>query len=182
MTPLFAILAGLTVGAAVAALTRRNLVHAALWLTAAFVGLALVYLQLGAEFVGFVQVLVYVGAVAILILFAVLLTRSGTVPAGRVSGGLPSGLGVALAVFGVLAWAIRQSPAAAAAAPGPVPPLAVKPVGEYLATDGILALQVTGLLLTSALLGAVVVALGPGRRAEPGESRGRPPSRPSPPS
>lgn len=179
MTPLFAILAGWTVGAAVAALTRRNLVHAALWLTAAFVGLALVYLQLGAEFVGFVQMLVYVGAVAILILFAVLLTRSGTVPVEWVSAGLPSGLGVALAVFGVLAWAIRQSAAASGAAPGPVPPLTVKPVGEYLATDGILALQVTGLLLTSALLGAVVVALGPGRRPEPGESRGRPGSPPS---
>lgn len=163
MTPLFAILAGLTVGASVAALTRRNLVHAALWLTAAFIGLAWVYLQLGAEFVGFVQMLVYVGAVAILILFAVLLTRSGGAPTERVSEGLPSGIGVALAVFGVLAWAIRKSPALSETASGPAPTLSVKPVGEYLATDGILALQVIGLLLTSALLGAVVVALGTGR-------------------
>ncbi len=80
MTLLFAILAGLTVGAAVAAMTLRNLVHSALSLTVSLVGLALLYLNLGAEFVGFVQILVYVGAVAILIVFAVLLTRSGEAP------------------------------------------------------------------------------------------------------
>ena len=65
----------LTVAGAVAAMRLRNLVHSVLALTLAFAGLAAVYLQLGAQFVGFAQILVYVGAVAILVVFAVLLTR-----------------------------------------------------------------------------------------------------------
>src|SRR5512146_18233 len=75
MTLTFALIAVVTIAAAVAALSLRNLVHCALSLTVAFAGLAAAYVQLGAQFVGFAQVLVYVGAVAILIVFAILLTR-----------------------------------------------------------------------------------------------------------
>src|SRR5258708_29968795 len=75
MTIAFVILAALTIAGAVAAMSLRNLVHCALALTIAFGGLAALYLQLGAQFVGFAQLLVYVGAVAILIVFALLLTR-----------------------------------------------------------------------------------------------------------
>ena len=78
MTLLFLILGVLTLAGAVAALTLRNLVHCVLALTLAFVGLAGLYLQLGAQFMGFAQILVYVGAVAILIVFAILLTRGAT--------------------------------------------------------------------------------------------------------
>ncbi len=73
----FALIAVLTVASAVAAMSLRNLVHCALTLMVAFAGLAALYLQLGAQFVGFAQFLIYVGAVAILIVFAILLTRSG---------------------------------------------------------------------------------------------------------
>jgi NADH-quinone oxidoreductase subunit J len=111
MTLAFAILAGLTVGAAVAAMTLRNLVHSSLCVTVSLIGLALLYLNLGAEFAAFVQILVYVGAVAILIVFAVLLTRSGEAPVGKVTYGLWSGIAVALTVFGALAWAISGSSA-----------------------------------------------------------------------
>src|SRR5437867_11904771 len=76
----FIIIALLTVGAAVAAMTLRNLVHCALVLTLALAGLAAFYLQLDAQFVGFAQILVYVGAVAILIVFAILLTRGSEFP------------------------------------------------------------------------------------------------------
>ena len=65
--------------AAAAAMTFRHLVHCALAMAVSFVGLAAIYLQLHAQFVGFAQILVYVGAVAILIVFAILLTRSGEV-------------------------------------------------------------------------------------------------------
>jgi len=58
----------------------RNLVHCALMLTVTFAGLAAFYLQLDAQFVGFAQVLVYIGAVAILVVFAILLTRSSELP------------------------------------------------------------------------------------------------------
>ncbi len=160
MTLAFAILAGLTVGAAIAAMTLRNLVHCSLCVTVSLVGLALLYLNLGAEFAAFVQMLVYVGAVAILIVFAVLLTRSGEAPAGRVSYGLWTGLGVALAVFGTLAWAIGGSSALKALPKdSAVPALPVKDVGDKLVGDFVLPLQVIALLLTAAMLGAVVIAM-----------------------
>jgi NADH-quinone oxidoreductase subunit J len=66
----FSIIAILTIAAAVAAMSLRNLVHCSLALTVAFAGLAAAFLQLDAQFVGFAQILVYVGAVAILIVFA----------------------------------------------------------------------------------------------------------------
>ena len=91
MTLPFSILGALTIAGAAAALTLRNLVHCVLALTLAFVGLAGLYLQLGAQFVGFAQILVYVGAVAILIVFAILLTR-GTEPIFSVELFRPHGL------------------------------------------------------------------------------------------
>ena len=97
-------------GGCVAAMSFRNLVHCALALTAAFAGLAAIYLQLDAQFVGLAQLLVYVGAVAILIVFAVLLTRDkGTEPQLIVSSSWKGSAVVVFLVFGVLAWAIRRS-------------------------------------------------------------------------
>ena len=73
----FAIIAALTLVSGIAAMSLRKLIHCALCLAVTFAGLAAMYLQLGAQFVGFAQVLVYIGAVAILVVFAILLTRSG---------------------------------------------------------------------------------------------------------
>ena len=87
-----------------AAMGLRNLVHCALSLAVTFAGLAALYLELNAEFVGFAQILVYVGAVAILIVFAILLTRgSETAPEKIYSPKWLIGLAVALLVFGVIA-------------------------------------------------------------------------------
>src|ERR1051325_3354636 len=110
MTWPFVLVAALTVGSAVSALAWRNLVHSALSLVVTFAGLAALYLQLNAEFIGFVQVLVYVGAVAILIVFAILLTR-GTEPAGPVpfTTAAPWAISIAVASFVILAGAVTQS-------------------------------------------------------------------------
>ena len=70
MTISFAIIAIIVIASGVAAMTMRNLVHCALSLIVTLGGLAGIYLQLGAQFIGFAQILVYVGAVAILIVFA----------------------------------------------------------------------------------------------------------------
>lgn len=70
----------LTAGSGVLAVTSRQVLHAALWLVVALGGLAGCYLVLGAELVALVQLLVYVGAVVVLVLFALMLTRSGSVP------------------------------------------------------------------------------------------------------
>ena len=85
----FIIIAVVTLFAAAAAMSLRNLVHCALSLVVALAGLAALYLALDAQFVGFAQILVYVGAVAILIMFAVLLRaamRRRTRPFLRLAG------------------------------------------------------------------------------------------------
>src|SRR5947209_12590619 len=99
MSITFAIIAAVTIASAVAAMSLRNLVHCALALALAFAGLAAAYLQLGAQFVGFTQLLVYVGAVAILVVFAILLTRGSESPQQSVvSAGWFTGVVVAVAV------------------------------------------------------------------------------------
>src|SRR3954470_23857397 len=113
MTPVFWILAVLTVFGALAAVTLKNTVHCALAVTVAFAGLALLFLQLDAQFAGFAQILVYIGAVAILVVFAILLTRGSDTPAGGVfSRTWFVGLLIAAAVFAVLGWAVLNSAAA----------------------------------------------------------------------
>src|SRR5215475_7381360 len=110
MTLTFAIIAMITLASAVAAMVLRNLVHCALSLSLTFAGLAALYLQLDAQFVGFAQILVYVGAVAILIVFAILLTGGSEPPKQPIfSASWCVGGAVALAVFAVLAWTIRSS-------------------------------------------------------------------------
>lgn len=156
---LFTIFAILTVAGAVAAIGLRNLVHSVLALTVAFTGLAAIYLLLDAQFVGFAQVLVYVGAVAILIVFAILLTRET-----RVATELPVGnswvasAAVVLAVFGVLAWAILRSSTSGAVVPQE-PETSMQQIGSVLMMRFALPLEVVGLLLTAALIGAVIIAV-----------------------
>ena len=159
MTFSFAILALLTLASAVAALTLRNLIHCALCLTVTFASLAGLFLQLDAQFVGFAQVLVYIGAVAILVVFAILLTRGSDPPRERVfSSSWVWGAGVALAVFTVLATAILSS-SQLRREPSAPSPASVRQIGEELMTRYVLPLEVLGLLLTAALIGAVVIAL-----------------------
>jgi len=159
MTVTFAIIAALTIAGAVAAMSLRNLVHCALALTMAFAGLAAAYLQLDAQFVGFAQILVYVGAVAILIVFAILLTRgSEREPRSILSSGWLGGMAVAVAVFGVLYWAILKSALNRPQVP-PAPEATVREIGDALMTRFVLPLEVIGLLLTAALIGAVVIAM-----------------------
>jgi len=159
MLLVFTILAVFTLGSGFTAVSLRNLVHCALCLTLTFAGLAAIFLQLGAQFVGLVQVLVYVGAVAILIVFAILLTRNVDVAGGTVLS--PSwlvGLGVALLVFGCLAGAILRTSTLDHALKERSD-LTVERIGSQLMTDYILPLEVIGLLLTAALVGAVLLAM-----------------------
>jgi NADH-quinone oxidoreductase subunit J len=159
MTLAFTILAVLTIVGAVAAMSLRNLVHCVLALTLAFAGLAATYLLLGAQFVGFAQILVYIGAIAILTVFAILLTR-GTEPGEYAElpvSWLP-GAGVVVAVFGVLLWAIHASPLSGRALPS-APQVTVKQIGNVLMDRFVVPLEVIGLLLTAALIGAVILAM-----------------------
>jgi len=146
-------------------MTLRRLVHCALALTIAFAGLAALYLNLGAEFVGLAQLLVYVGAIAILIVFAILLTpapadKEGERQPERVFS--PAGVAgavIALAVFAVLAWAVVTSSAARGALNGPAPENSMRQIGLTLMQQYVLPLEVIALMLTAAMIGAVIIAL-----------------------
>ncbi|HEX3968776.1 MAG TPA: NADH-quinone oxidoreductase subunit J [Edaphobacter sp.] len=152
------IVAILTVAGAVAAMSLRNLVHSVLALTLAFAGLAAVYLQLGAQFIGFAQVLVYVGAVAILIVFAILLTRDTSATITVISGSWISGGIVALAIFGILAWTVDHS-AASQGSTSLHPAASMQQIGNALMLQFALPLEIIGVLLTVALIGAVTLAM-----------------------
>jgi len=185
----FAILSLLTLAGAIAAMSLRNLIHCALALTVAFAGLAGFYLQLNAQFVGFAQILVYIGAVAILIVFAILLTRSGEPNLPRetdagtsstpgeiektaASGSGPegpfarkvcsraalAGLAVAIVVFSLLLVTILTS-SVAPRVPTKTAAVPVRELGGHLMMKYLLPLEVIGLLLTAALIGAVIIAM-----------------------
>jgi NADH-quinone oxidoreductase subunit J len=156
---LFTIFAILTVAGAVAAMSLRDLIHSVLALTFAFAGLAAVYLLLGAQFIGLAQILVYIGAVAILIVFAILLTRdAGASSRSAVSSSWIESGTVALVIFCVLAWAIHHSVASRPAVL-PQPEASMQQIGNALMLRFALPLEVVGVLLTVALIGAVTLAM-----------------------
>jgi NADH-quinone oxidoreductase subunit J len=171
MTLPFLILAIMTLAGGVAAMTMRRLVHCALALVVSFAGLAALYLNLGAEFAGLAQLLVYVGAIAILIVFAILLTRGGEgEPEGAFSPAGIVGAVVALAVFAVLAWAVETSGVARAGVAAAAPQITMREIGFALMQRYVLPLEVIALMLTAAMIGAVILALREKRNDSAGDS------------
>ena len=159
MSFVFFMIAALTVAGGLAAVLLKNTVHCALALTVAFAGLALMFLELDAQFAGFAQILVYIGAVAILVVFAILLTRGSETPKdGVFSRHWPVGLVVAAAVFSVLGWAVLQS-ASKLPQSAPAPTVTVLQIGNALMSRYVLPLEIVAVLLTAALIGAVIVAM-----------------------
>jgi NADH:ubiquinone oxidoreductase subunit 6 (subunit J) len=159
MSIAFYVISALTVAGGLAAVLLKNTIHCALALTVAFAGLALLFLSLDAQFAGFAQILVYIGAVVILVVFAIMLTRSAEAPKEGVhSRTWFAGLVVTAAVFAFLAWAILAS------VPGlpsesTVPAVTVHDIGDALMTRYVLPLEIVAVLLTAATIGAVIVAM-----------------------
>lgn len=160
MTFALILISALILGSAAVAMALRNLIHSALLLVGSWAGVAAFYLWAGAEFVAFAQILIYVGAISMVVLFAVLLTRQGDAPEpleypsfSRFVTGLVAGGGVAGVLLGaILAMPLDVRTARAA------PALSVKELGAQLMGPHAVSLLVIGLLLTVALLGAVLLA------------------------
>ena len=152
------LIAGLMLAAAAAAMVRRNLIHSALLLAVAWAGLAAFYLWAGAAFVAFAQVLVYVGAVSMVVLFAVLLTRQTEVPPleGEAILRAATALTAAGGVAGLLVGAILTAPfQVVTSRPASI---SVRQIGEALMGPHVASLLVVGVVLTVALVGAIVIA------------------------
>jgi NADH:ubiquinone oxidoreductase subunit 6 (subunit J) len=160
MTLALIFIALVILGAAAAAMLSRNLIHSALLLVGAWAGIAAFYLWAGAEFVAFAQALIYVGAVSMIVLFAVLLTRQGaTIAPVEFDSWRRAVLGLVVAggVMGVLFGAIMGSPLEGRIG-SPTPTITVKQLGLLLMGPYAPALLIVGVLLTVALLGAIVIA------------------------
>jgi NADH-quinone oxidoreductase subunit J len=159
MNPVFCIVAAFTLAGGLAAVLLKNLVHCVLALIVAFAGLALLFLELDAQFVGFAQILVYIGAVAILMVFTILLTRGSELPKeGVFSNTWLVGLVIAAGVFAVLGWAVLES-VRAVPQQAAVPAVTVHDIGNALVGRYVLPLEIVALLLTAATIGAVIVAM-----------------------
>ena len=151
----FVVIAIFVLAAALAAATLPRLMHAALSFAVLFLGVAALFFLLGAEFVGLVQIFVYIGAVAVLIVFTILLTRRD---AEKERGLNWVGVIVAIAVFGGLIFSILKTQSLVIVAPQ-IESLTVKRIGEVLMADYVWPLQCVGLLLTAALIGALVLVM-----------------------
>jgi len=166
MTLALILIAVLMLGSAATAMLLRNLIHSALLLILSWAGVAAFYLWAGAEFVAFAQVLVYVGAISMVVLFAVLLTRQNRIvdvliePAtkARALAGLFVGAGMAALLS--VAVCYTKFPALADAAPQ----TSVKEIGLVLMRQHGGALLIVGVILTVALLGATILAATEAKR------------------
>ncbi|MGB9602914.1 MAG: NADH-quinone oxidoreductase subunit J family protein [Verrucomicrobiia bacterium] len=158
MSLTFLILSILLIVGATAAMTLKNLVHCALCLAGVFAIFGLIFIYQNAEFIGLIQILVYVGAVAVLILFAIMLVKGDKF--GETSPFINSwklGVFVSFLLFLVILICVLTSKL-----PQPtegVGYISAKVIGRELMTKYVLPLEVVGLLLTAALIGGVFLAL-----------------------
>jgi NADH-quinone oxidoreductase subunit J len=150
----FWVLAVTAVGSALMVAAVRNLLHAVLFLVLSFVGVAGLYLTLSADFVAVVQVLVYAGAIAVLVLFAIMLTpRAGRDNADGMFWAPALVLaGLAATTISLIAtrteWAVSDR--------GPFPETA-RDIGEALLDPFVLPFEVASALLVVAMIGAIVI-------------------------
>ena len=168
----FYLFATLTIASAVLVIFARNPVHSVLWLILAFFNAAGLFLLLGAEFIAMLLVIVYVGAVAVLFLFIVMMLdvdfaalRSGF------TRNLPFGLLLALVllaemVIAVSAW--KAGPVTGGAQPAATSQPNIEALGELLYTRFLFPFEIAGLILLVAMIGAIVLT-----HRSRGDSRGQ---------
>ena len=167
MTPLeviFWIASAVILISAIMMVTRRNLVHAALFLIVTLFGVAVYYVLLEASFLAVVQILVYIGAIAILVIFAVMLTRQVTNPGQLFNKHASLALVMSILVFIGLYLALSVWPEFSAVAPEADTAAAISNLGTafFVEEDGkpvyLLATMTASVLLLIPLVGAIFVA------------------------
>ena len=155
---IFGLIAAAMALAAVRVVTTQNIVHAALYLVVVLAGVAALYILMAAEFTAVVQVLVYIGAIVVLFLFGIMLTRA---PIGRTAD-LDNdqrwlGLVVALFLLGVLGSVLSDAFGSAKLTPN-VDVQRADDVGTSIFQTYVIPFEVVSVLLLAALVGAVVIA------------------------
>lgn len=155
----FAVMAAMVVIGGFKVVTTKNIMHAALWLTVTLSGVAGLYILLASEFVAAVQVMVYIGAVIVLFIFGVMLTRA---PIGKeaelnndsgFSG--PFGVLAAISIFGLLTATVVGAFGRTRLDPGVI---GSGTVGESIFSEYVIPFEILSVLLLAALIGAIVLA------------------------
>ncbi|HET6437149.1 MAG TPA: NADH-quinone oxidoreductase subunit J [Anaeromyxobacter sp.] len=153
----FYALSAVTLAGAAAVAFARNIVYSAVGLLAALLGAGSLYVLLSADFVAITQLLVYVGGVMVLVLFAVMLTsRITEVNVSNRSFGAFGGFLLLVALAPVL-WVVALVTPWHAQAPGPLAPTTAA-IGDALLTRFLLPFEIASLILLATLIGAVVIA------------------------
>jgi NADH:ubiquinone oxidoreductase subunit 6 (subunit J) len=154
---MFFVLSAVTLISGALVVTTRSLFRSALWLILAFFGIAGLFVLLNAEFLAVAQVLIYVGAISTLIIFAIMLSRGVMDPAARRFNdqwGLVAGFGAVLFVLLAAILTRVQWPVSA----GPVPPDAIQLLGSDFVNAYVIPFEVASVLLVVAMIGAIIIA------------------------
>ena len=152
----FAAVSLVTLGAAIAVVTNKNILHSAYFLVFAFVGVAAVYVMLEAPFIAVIQVLIYIGAIAILVIFAIMLTRRlmSNDMEQRNKQWIWSALGSVI-LFGVLGWLVYSANWPVVEAAVPKDPITL--MGQELLTTYVVPFEIASVLLLAALVGSILI-------------------------
>ncbi|MBE0410826.1 MAG: NADH-quinone oxidoreductase subunit J [Anaerolineales bacterium] len=159
---IFLLSAGVTLIAALMVVTARNLVHSAWWLILTLFGVAVLFVLLNASFFAVIQVIIYIGAISILIIFAIMMTRRVTRdPGPKFNREWVLGAVIAFVLFGGLTWMLstwdkfNQSPPAI-----PVDADPLRQLGQALVSPDayVLPFELASILLLAALVGSIIIA------------------------
>ena len=151
-------LAVVMAGSALRVVTSRNVVHAALYLVGTLMGAAALYVLLFAEFVAWAQVLVYVGAIVVLMLFGLMLTRAPIGKANFDNNQRALAALCAAAIFGVTSWIMISAFKGERVQFDRLVQTKAATIGSAIFSSYVLPFEVVSILLLAALVGAVVIA------------------------
>ncbi len=160
---IFYLIAALAVGGALGVVLARNAVYAALFLIMALLAVAGVYILLGSEFLALVQVLIYAGAITVLLLFALMLTRTADVLESMTGAQWPIAVVVSMLLGGLLIATVTTSDWPGDA-DGTITRVLFEDLGAALFSQWAVPFEIASLVLLVALVGAIVIA-----REEEGE-------------
>ena len=159
---LFILIAASTLGAALMVVTTNNLVHSALWLVVSLFGIAVFYVMLDAAFLAVAQVVVYIGAIAILMIFAIMLTRRlARSQDPQFNANWAWGVVISVVLFVGLFWMLNSWPGVNTSLPVISPDFnPVVSLGEALVSPDayVLPFEVASVLLMAALVGSIFIA------------------------
>ncbi|MBW7475037.1 NADH-quinone oxidoreductase subunit J [Paenibacillus oenotherae] len=155
----FIVFSAVIISGAVFMINFTKVVHMVVSLAAVFIGIAGMFVLLQAEFLAFVQVLIYAGAISILMIFGIMMTKHGDREAESKSRlhKIAAGIG-AIALFGILFYAIRQTEFPAQEQPLHGAEDNAMEIGKLLFTGYVVPFELVSVLLTVAFIGAIVLA------------------------